>query len=109
MQSTGHTSTQAVSFVPTHGSAITYAIRGLSYEEQLVSILPKRSQNNSQNFLYQKTGGCTRLAQPSFCGLHRNAKRCHSEESATRNLSRCCRYVAQVFRPEALRFWCWSR
>src|SRR6516162_2402091 len=27
MQSTGHTSTHAVSFVPMHGSAITYAIQ----------------------------------------------------------------------------------
>jgi hypothetical protein len=29
MQSTGQTSTQAVSFVPMQGSAITYAIQGL--------------------------------------------------------------------------------
>src|SRR5580693_2175384 len=29
MQSTGHTSTHAVSFVPTQGSAITYAIENL--------------------------------------------------------------------------------
>src|SRR5579871_6356238 len=34
MQSTGHASTHAASFVPMHGSAITYAIASLSHSLQ---------------------------------------------------------------------------
>src|SRR5271155_5072277 len=70
MQSTGHTSTHAVSFVPTHGSAITYAIRGLSYEEQLSSILPKRSRNNSQNFYIKKPGHAQDSLKAHFRRFH---------------------------------------
>src|SRR6202011_3733781 len=40
MQSTGQTSTQAESFVPMHGSAITYAIQGLLiFDQRPVALL----------------------------------------------------------------------
>src|SRR5580700_9665617 len=52
MQSTGQTSTHAVSFVPMHGSAITYAIQGLLCWTQDRWLLRSRERAPAGNFLY---------------------------------------------------------
>src|SRR5271166_1307277 len=84
MQSTGHTSTQAVSLVPMHGSAITYAIErspckkgcmqacsaNLSYCAEAILYTPKYARHGRSGGRAKYRGAC-----PFCCRYRRRTDR----------------------------------